>query len=293
MTTHSVRGRISAVTGAGSGIGRAVALELDRRGASVAISDVDEAGLQQTASLMKRPAHTTVVDTSDRGAVFAWATAVTQHFGRVNQVYNNAGIAWNRSVLDSTWEEYERVLGVNLHGVIHGTQAFLPHIIASGDGAVVNVSSINGVLSQPGMSHYCASKFAVRGFTETLRTEMLLAGHPVRVSVVHPGGVATAISQNALRTAAERGEQPTAAEEKRNQVYSVKLLKLPAADAARIIVNGVERAKPRIRVGKDAVAMDILARAAPAFATKLTVVLERTLFGPGRPASSPVVRDAS
>ena len=281
MSTNPVRGKVSAITGAGSGIGRALAVELSRRGASVAISDIDEGNLKETADLISGPVHTAVVDSSDRDALFAWADAVTQHFGRVHQIYNNAGVAWNRPVLESSWEEYERVFRVNLHGVIHGTQAFLPHVIASGDGAVVNVSSINGIFAQPGMSHYCASKFAVRGFTEVLRGDMLLAGHPVAVSVVHPGGVATEISRSATRIAEENGDALTPEQEARDRVYREKLLKLPASDAARIIVNGVERGKPRIRVGKDAVALDIITRAAPALATKLAVGFERKMFGTG------------
>jgi NAD(P)-dependent dehydrogenase (short-subunit alcohol dehydrogenase family) len=278
-TKHPVQGKVAAITGAGSGIGRALAVELSRRGASVALSDVNEAGLKETADLVAGPVHTAVVDTSNRDGVHAWAADVAGHFGNVHQIYNNAGIAWNRTVLESEWLDYERVFAVNLAGVIHGTQAFLPHVIDSGDGAVVNVSSINGILSQPGMSHYCAAKFAVRGFTEALRTEMLLNGTPVRVSVVHPGGVATDISASATRIAEEAGEVLTPAQRARERVYREKLLKLPASEAARIIVNGVERGKPRIRVGKDAVALDLITRAAPAFATGLTVKFERKLFG--------------
>lgn len=278
MSKHPVRGKVAAITGAGSGIGRALAIELSRRGASVAISDVDEVGLKETAGRVRGPVHAAVVDISDRDAVMAWAEEVNGHFGGVNQIYNNAGIAWNRHVRDSKWEDYERVFAVNLNGVIHGTQAFLPHVIASADGAVVNVSSINGILTQPGLSHYCAAKFGVRGFTEALRTEMLLTRQPVRVSVVHPGGVATAISSSATRIAERVGETVTAYERERERVYRDKLLKMPPSKAAQIIVNGVERGRPRIRVGSDAVTMDLITRLAPAFATYLTVPFERRLF---------------
>ncbi|MGN6251542.1 MAG: SDR family NAD(P)-dependent oxidoreductase [Marmoricola sp.] len=277
-TTYPVRGRTAAITGAGSGIGRAVAVELSRRGAAVALSDVDEVGLKETAGMLEGAVHTSVVDSSDRAAVQAWATEVVDRFGGVHQIYNNAGIAFNRPVVESTWQDYERVFAVNLAGVIHGTQAFLPHVIASGDGAVVNVSSLNGFLAQPGMSHYCASKFAVRGFTESLRAEMLLARHPVRVSVVHPGGVATAIATNAARLAEAAGEVLTEAHHARTRTYQEKLLTLPAPDAARIIVDNVERGRPRIRVGKDAVAVDRLTRLAPASAVRLAVAMERRLL---------------
>ncbi|GAA2346101.1 SDR family NAD(P)-dependent oxidoreductase [Saccharopolyspora halophila] len=278
MSRYPVRGKVAAITGAGSGIGRALAVELSRRGASVALSDIDEVGLEETADQLTGPAHTALVDTSDRDAVMSWASEVTGRFGAVHQVYNNAGIATNRPVLESTWQDYERVFAVNLAGVIHGTQAFLPQLIASGDGAVVNLSSLNGYLAQPGMSQYCAAKFGVRGFTEALRAEMLRDGHPVRVSVVHPGGVRTAIADNATRIAEEAGEVLTPAQRARQRVYREKLLKLPPADAARIIADGVERGRPRIRVGRDAVAVDLLTRAAPALATRLAVSLERKIF---------------
>ncbi|KQT91553.1 acetoin dehydrogenase [Marmoricola sp. Leaf446] len=278
MSRSSVADKVVVVTGAGSGIGRALVLELDRRGARVSGCDVDEAGLKETASLTRGELHTAVVDMGDREAVEAYAEDVAAHHDTVHQVYNNAGIAFTAPVIESSWADYERVLRVNLHGVIHGTQVFLPHLVASGDGHVVNVSSLNGYLAQPGLSHYCAAKFAVRGFTETLRAEMLLAGHPVQVSVVHPGGVATAISSNALEWARSSGMEVTAAHEARQRTYTEKLLKLPADKAATIIVDGVERGRPRIRVGKDAVAVDRLVRLAPATATRVAVALEHRLL---------------
>lgn len=278
MSRHPVTGRVVAITGAASGIGRALAVELDRRGARVAVSDVDGDGVAQTAALLRGPVHTAVVDTSDGPAVHAWAGAVVERFGAVHQIYNNAGIATALPVLESSWEVYEQVLAVNLAGVVHGTQAFLPHLLRSGDGAVVNVSSINGIFVQPGMSQYCTSKFAVRGFTEAVRAEMLLAGHPVRVSVVHPGGVSTSISENALRLARASGHVLTAAELDRQRVYQDKLLTLPASRAATIVVDGVERGRPRILVGRDAVALDLVTRAAPALAVRLGVAAERRLF---------------
>ncbi len=277
MSTTSVRDKVVVVTGAGSGIGRALAVELSERGALVSGCDVDETGLKETATRCRAELHTAVVDMGDRDAVQAYAAEVVSHFGQVHQVFNNAGIAFSAPVLDSEWSDYERVLRVNLNGVIHGTQAFLPHLIASGDGHVVNVSSLNGYLAQPGMSHYCTAKFAVRGFTETLRSEMLLEGHPVRVSVVHPGGVATSISDNALALARSAGHEITAAHEARTRTYREKLLKMDPARAARIIVDGVEKGRVRIRVGNDAVMVDRLVRLLPTTATRVAVYLERQL----------------
>lgn len=281
---YPVRGKVAAITGAGSGIGRSLAVELSRRGARVAISDIDEEGLAETARVVGGPSHQARVDVADRTAVMSWAQSVAKHFGEVNQIYNNAGIAWSRHVQDSCWEEYERVLAINLNGVIYGTQAFLPLLIASGDGAVVNVSSINGILAQPGASHYCAAKFGVRGFTEALRTEMLLTRQPVRVTLVHPGGVATAITASATRSAEAAGNA-RAADLERERIYHDKLLRMPPGKAAATIVAGVERGKPRLRVGSDAIAIDLATRLAPSLATFLTVPLERRLFAASTPRS--------
>ena len=277
MSTNPVRGKVAAVTGAGSGIGRALAVELSGRGARVSACDVDGAGLAETAALCRGEVHTAVVDVTDRDVVHAYAAQVADRFGVVHQVYNNAGVAFSRSVLESEWSDYERVLAVNLNGVIHGTQAFLPHLVASGDGHVVNISSLNGYFAQPNMSHYCTSKFAVRGFTETLRAEMLLDGRPVRVSVVHPGGVATNISDNALALARKAGLEITAAHEARTRTYREKLLRMEPRRAARIIVDGVEKGRARIRVGSDAVLLDRVVRLAPVAANRLAVSLEQRL----------------
>jgi NAD(P)-dependent dehydrogenase (short-subunit alcohol dehydrogenase family) len=274
----SVSGKVAAVTGAASGIGRALALELHRRGATVSGCDVDTIGLQETADLVPGM-HVARVDVGDRDAVFAYAAEVCDRFGRVNQIYNNAGIAFGQAVLDSTWQDYERVLRVNLNGVIHGTQAFLPHVIASGDGHVVNVSSLNGYLAQPGMSHYCASKFAVRGFTECLALEMQEAKVPVGVTLVHPGGVRTSIADNALDLARAAGHTVTAVQEQRRQDYNTTLLRMEPAVAAKIIVAGVEDGSRRIRVGRDAVLTDLLVRLLPVQAGRIVLALDRRITG--------------
>jgi NAD(P)-dependent dehydrogenase (short-subunit alcohol dehydrogenase family) len=256
--------KVAAITGAGSGIGRALALGLARRGYRLAISDVGEEGLAETKSLCgSAEVHTQVVDVSDRDAVLAWADAVVAHYGVVHQIYNNAGIAYSRTILESEFEDYEKVLGVNLWGVIHGTKAFLPHLIASGDGNVVNISSLNGYLAQSEMSHYVTSKFGVRGFTETLRIEMLDAGHKVAVTSVHPGGIKTNIATSALAAAKAAGKPVTEADERREKLYNEKLLKMPADKAADIIIKGAEAGKPRVLVGNDAKAVDLFVRLVP------------------------------
>lgn len=278
-----VRGKVAVVTGAGSGIGREVAFELARRGARLAVSDVDETGLAATADRLEAlgaEVRSARLDVSDRQAVESYAASVAADFGVVHQVYNNAGIAAGGAVADNDWETYERVLGVNLFGVIHGSKAFLPHLIASGDGHVVNVSSLNGIMGQPRSTAYCASKFGVRGFTESLRAEMLMAGHPVQVTVVHPGGVRTNIASAGLEDARKRGEV-TPEDEARVRTYNEKLLKMPPQQAARIIVDGVEAGKQRVLVGNDAKLVDLLVRLLPRRYPALAAQFERRRFSRG------------
>lgn len=257
--------KVAVVTGAGSGIGRALALELARRGAKLAVSDINEASAKETAALAGELGAEVIadrLDTSDRTAWEAYAQRVIDHYGVANQIYNNAGIALGRSVLDSSMADYDRVLGINLLGVITGTVTFLPHLIKSGDGYVVNISSLNGIVAQPEMSHYVTAKFGVRGFTESLRMEMKVSGHPVGVSVVHPGGIKTNIANaEAAAAKAEGKAHPDA--DKRTKLYNDKLLKMPPEQAANIILGGVEKRKMRIIVGNDARAMDFFERAAP------------------------------
>ncbi len=275
----SFQQKVCVVTGAGSGIGRALALDLARRGARLALSDVNEAGLAETARLAGGEVHTQRLDVSDRDAVIAYADTVAAHFGVVHQLYNNAGIAYSSSVLESDYEDWDRVLGINLFGVITGSKAFLPHLIASGDGHVVNISSLNGILAQAESSHYCTAKFGVRGFTESLRLEMLAAGHPVKVTVVHPGGIKTNIATAALESAREAGKEITAAQERRHRVYQEKLLKMDPAQAAAVILKGVEAGRMRVLVGNDAKALDLLVRVLPTLHSQLLRAGEKRLFG--------------
>ncbi|MFT4036403.1 MAG: SDR family NAD(P)-dependent oxidoreductase [Patulibacter sp.] len=258
-------GRVAVVTGAGSGIGRALALELAARGAKLSLSDINEGTVQETAKLIEARGGEVIadrLDTSDRAAWAAYAERVLDHYGVVNQLYNNAGVALGRSVEESTMEDYDRVLGINLLGVICGTVTFLPHLIASGDGYVCNISSLNGIMAQPEMSHYVTSKFGVRGFTESLRMEMAVHGRPVGVSVVHPGGIKTNIATAEVEFAKAQGTAHPDAE-KRLKLYNEKLLKMPPEQAARIICDGVAKRKMRILVGNDAKLMDLVERTIP------------------------------
>ena len=277
------QGKVAVVTGAGSGIGRALAGELARRGARLALSDVDEATLDATAKrcrVLGAEVHTAQLDVSDREAMAAYASAVAAHVGTVHQLYNNAGVAGTAQPLtDTGYDVFDHVLGVNLWGVIYGSREFLPHLIASGDGHLVTISSLNGYMGQANMTAYCASKFGVRGFTEALRTEMIAAGHPVQVTVVHPGGVKTNISNAAFARAGELSPEDRRRAEHRTRVYNEQLFRTSADEAARIILDGVAARKTRVLVGSDAKAVDTLVRAFPALYSRVVAWWERRTFG--------------
>ncbi|HEV7206956.1 MAG TPA: SDR family NAD(P)-dependent oxidoreductase [Jatrophihabitans sp.] len=251
-----VKGKVAVVTGAGSGIGRALAYDLARRGAKLAISDVDETGLAETVKQVRvigAPVHSTRLDVTDRDAVLAYADTVRAEYGVVNVVINNAGIAFTGDVEHMSFAQIEKVMDVDFWGVVNGTKAFLPHLIESGDGHVVNISSLFGLLAVPGQSAYNAAKFAVRGFTEALRQEMLVAGHNVQVTCVHPGGIKTAIARNA--GAVEGHDAASLAE-----FFDAKLAKTSPESAARSILRAVSRNRPRAVVGLDAKFLDIAIR---------------------------------
>jgi NADP-dependent 3-hydroxy acid dehydrogenase YdfG len=249
--------KVAVITGAGSGIGRALALNLAARGSLLALSDIDEAGLAETVEAALAAGATSVrsdrLDVSDRTAFTAYAATVVEHFGRVNVVINNAGVALAGDLADLTYEDMDWIVGINFWGVVHGTKEFLPHLIASGDGHVVNLSSLFGLVSMPGQSAYNATKYAVRGLTEALREEMLVAGHRVGVTAVHPGGIKTAIARNARYSAQEDGEASA-------RLFDKKLAKMTPERAAEIIVKGILTNKARVLVGLDAHALHHLAK---------------------------------
>jgi NADP-dependent 3-hydroxy acid dehydrogenase YdfG len=248
--------KVAVVTGAGSGIGQALAVELAHSGAKLAICDVDTEGLAQTEGRIKAtgaPVKTDRLDVTEREAFLAYADQVNEHFGTVNQIYNNAGIAFHGDVEVSQFKDIERVMDVDFWGVVNGTKAFLPHLIASGDGHIINISSVFGLLSVPGQAAYNSAKFAVRGFTEALRQEMILAGHPVGVTTVHPGGIKTAIARNA--EAVEGLDTAQLA-----KVFDKRLARTSPQRAAQIILDAVRKNKARVLVGTDAKVLDILVR---------------------------------
>lgn len=247
MGRRDLTGKVVAITGAGSGIGRALAQLAAERGAKLALSDWDKVGLDETVELLgsKVEVASAQVDVADRAAVAAWAADVVAHFGTVNMIVNNAGVSVAGDFLEMSYEDFDWITGINFVGVVNGTKEFLPHLIASGDGYLVNISSLFGLISMPGNSAYNATKYAVRGLTEAIREEMLVAKHPVGVTCVHPGGIKTGIARNGRKT---ESLDATALD----KIFDEKLARMTPDKAAKIILDGALAHKPRVLVGLDA-----------------------------------------
>jgi NAD(P)-dependent dehydrogenase (short-subunit alcohol dehydrogenase family) len=253
-------GRVAAVTGAGSGIGRALAHALARQGAHLALCDIDDTGLSETVAGCQGFAvevTTAHVDVADRAAVYAWAECVVTDHGTVNLVVNNAGVALGATVEAMSYEDFEWLMGINFWGVVYGTKAFLPHLKASGEGHVVNLSSVFGLISVPSQSAYNAAKFAVRGFTDTLRMELEIEGAPVSVTTVHPGGIKTNIVRNARL---DPSATDLAGGGDRTKEDLERMFITSPDKAARQILSAVRRDRRRALIGPDAKAIDLMAR---------------------------------
>jgi NADP-dependent 3-hydroxy acid dehydrogenase YdfG len=250
------RDKVVALTGAASGIGRALALELARRGATLALADRDAAGLAETASRIgcNAPITQHALDVADESAVNGYAQAVALAHGRADILINNAGVAIYGSVMETSSDELRWLMDINFYGTVFGVRAFLPMLLERPDAAIVNISSLFGLWAPPGQSAYAASKFAVRGFSDALRGE--LAGTCVRVVTVHPAGIATAIARSS-RIAAGADRDRAAAE---SREFERMHLTMPAEKAAQIVLDGVERKQDRVLVGRDAVRVDVLNR---------------------------------
>lgn len=261
-------GGVALVTGAASGIGAALADALSERGCSLVLVDRDAQGLAAVAAkCATRGAATAshVVDLTDAAAIAALPKAVADRFGRLDVLINNAGVALGGRFEETHLDDFEWVLDVNLRAVVRMCHAFLPMLMARPAAQIVNISSLFGLIAPPGQAAYCTSKFAVRGFTESLRHEF--AGTGLGVSVVHPGGVATSIARNARNP--RRPDDPAVAETMRlaaeaGRIAFEKLLTLPPEKAAAAIVGGIERRAPRIVIGKDARNAAFIQRLMPA-----------------------------
>ena len=266
------KNKVAAITGAGSGMGQQLAVLLAKAGCHVSISDVNEKGLAETAELLKAydvRVTTKKVDVSKQDQVKAWAAETVQNHGSVNMIFNNAGVALGSTVEGASYEDLEWIMGINFWGVVYGTKEFLPFIKKSGEGHIINTSSLFGLTAQPTQSAYNSSKFAVRGFTESLRQELDIENKGVSALCVHPGGIRTNIANDARMNDSLRslGMNP----EKSAQAFN-KFLRMPAEDAAQEILDAVLQNKRRLLIGNDAKAIDIMQRILPASYQKVTAL---------------------
>lgn len=256
-----LKGKVVAITGAGSGIGQRLAVNLAMEGCQLAISDIDSEGLQTTAQMVEElnaNVSTHMVDVADRQQVYQFADEAARQHGGVDMIVNNAGVVVSESVEDINYEDFEWLFNINFWGVVYGTKAFLPYLKKRTEGHVVNISSINGIITWPNHSPYCATKFAVKGFTEVLLQEMRKTN--IRVSCVHPGGIKTNIARNTKFYKGPGREDMS----KEDAVNAFEKAAMTTADkAAGIIIAGIRKNKRRILVGADARLMDFMTRLFP------------------------------
>jgi butyryl-CoA dehydrogenase len=259
-TVKDFSGRVAAITGAGSGIGRALGIELSGRGAHVALSDIDAAGLAETVGRCEGhgvKVISTTLDVADRAAVHTWADEVVDHHGTVNLIVNNAGVALAATVDGTEFDDFEWLMNINFWGVVNGTKAFLPHLEASGEGHVVNISSVFGLIGIPAQSAYNSAKFAVRGFTDALRVELDMADSCVSATTVHPGGIKT----NIARSARVHDSATHLSGDEGDFIEEFDKLAMTTPDEAAIqILKAVERNRRRCLVGPDAKVFDLMSR---------------------------------
>ena len=255
-----LRDRTAVVTGAASGIGRAVARSLAARGCHVALADIDEAGLEETARLIGNAVRVTRhrLDVADRAAIAAFPEAIAAAHGGVDILVNNAGVALGGTFEQAREADFDWLMDINFYGVVRMTRAFLPLLKARESARLVNVSSLFGLIAPPGQTAYAAAKFGVRGFSEALRHELAAAGSGVGVTVVHPGGIRTGIARNA-RVA---DTTPAAVREKQQARFD-RALKMPPEQAGEIIVEAIARRRPRVLVGSDAKIAALIERLLP------------------------------
>ena len=256
--------KVAVITGAGSGIGRALAMNLAASGAKLALSDINEAGLKETANslnLSEDRLMTKILDVADRQAFYAFADDVVNHFGHANMIFNNAGVALGATVEEMDYDDFEWLMNINFWGVVYGTKAFLPYLKQAGEGHIINISSIFGLVGIPTQSAYNAAKFAVRGFTESLRIELELEGSPVSCTSIHPGGIKTKSAKAARRS--DGVERITGASKEHAIQDFEKMFRTTPEEAASTILKGVRGNKRRVLIGSDAIAVDTMQRLLP------------------------------
>lgn len=270
------KSKVAAITGAGSGMGRSLAILLAGRGCHVALSDINEKGLTETVAMLAGTGVKVTsqkLDVANKDAVFAWADQVARDHGKVNLIFNNAGVALGSAVDGGSYEDLEWIMNINFWGVVHGTKAFLPYLKDAGEGHVINTSSLFGLIAVPSQSAYNASKFAVRGFTEALRQELELQKVNVSATSVHPGGIKTNIAR-----AARMDESITKMGMKTNSAEKFEKLFTTSADkAAEIILRAVEKNQRRVLVGTDAKVLDLMVRLLPSTYQKLVSLSTKSM----------------
>ncbi|MDE2433142.1 MAG: SDR family NAD(P)-dependent oxidoreductase [Burkholderiales bacterium] len=271
------KNKVAAITGAASGMGRTLALNLASRGCHLALSDVNAKGLAETAQMAGKlgvKVTTAAVNVASREEVYAWADQVVRDHGKVNLIFNNAGVALGATIEVVKPEDFEWIMDINFWGVVWGTKAFLPHLKAAGEGHIVNTSSLFGLLAVPTQGTYNASKFAVRGFTEALRQELDMENCGVSATCVHPGGIRTNIAMAARIDPAMAAKTGMDAEAARKRFD--KLLNTTSADsAAKQILRAVEGNKRRVLVGPDAKFLDKVVRLGGSWYQPLTTMFAR------------------
>ena len=266
----NLNGKVAVVTGTGSGIGRATAIELAKEGCQLAISDVNEKELEatrQTIEAMGTKVHAKVLDVADKKAFHDYANDVAEEFGQVNIVINNAGVAISATLENTNYEDFEWLMNINFWGMVYGSKAFLPHLKKSGEGHICNVSSVFGFMAPAGMGAYNASKFAIRGYNETLRAELDIEDCGVSLSSIHPGGIKTNIARDA-RLDQETLDDLGMDRAKAHATFTSIAMTTPEG-AAKTIVKGIKKNKMRILIGFDAHVID--------WATRFTPILYRKL----------------
>jgi short-subunit dehydrogenase len=269
----SFSGKVAAITGSGSGIGQATAIALAKEGCHLAISDISRESLDNTIELLAGyPVNisTHVVDVSDREAVYKYAEDTVATHGKVNLIMNNAGVGLGETVDNMSYENFEWLMNINFWGVVYGTKAFLPHLKQAGEGHIINISSVFGIISVPTQSAYNAAKFAVRGFTESLREELDIAGDAVSATCVHPGGVKTNIARNSRM--GDMGSMSIGDKEDVANMFEKIAMTTPET-AAKTILKGVRKNQRRILVGGDAIMLDTTQRLIPTGYQRLLEVM--------------------
>lgn len=270
--------KVAVITGAGSGIGRALAMDLAAAGARLAIADINETGLKETAKQLDLGADrliTQTLDVADRDAFYAFADRVVEHFGAAHLVFNNAGVALGATVESMSYEDFEWLMGINFWGVVYGTKAFLPHLKAAGEGHIINVSSVFGLIGVPTQSAYNAAKFAVRGFTESLRQELEIEKCGVSCTSVHPGGIKTNIARNARM--GNGMEKITGSDPDKARRDFEKMFRTTPEEAASVILKGVRADKRRVLIGSDARAIDSMQRLLPTSYQRIMVAGQKLM----------------